>query len=136
MRKVAFIAFISLLAGNAIAADDFDARVAKATKVERSSPEGRDYLLQHFMPEMDKPTTDAMGQCLKGGAIGTTERFIVVADIQADGSFANVAVQPVNARTTCYVEKLSALKAPAPPEKFAGEGMPIVIKASQEYLGE
>ena len=129
MKKLAFA--LALISFSAAASDDFSDREARAKKLERT-PDGLEYLMG-FMQHVDSDTTEIMGHCFRHGEIGTTDSFTVVADIQADGTIANVAVQPTTDGAQCYAEKFGQVKAPSLPAKFQRSGFPIVIHASQTY---
>ena len=134
MLKPAFICALLAVAGTAHASDDFAARVARATKVERSSPVGRDYLMR-FMPETNAAFEDVVGGCFKNGKIGEKEAFTVVFDIDAVGSIINVALsdEAQSEHALCYAKGIGNIKAPPPPKAFADEGFPIVIHMSHTF---
>lgn len=108
-------------------ADDFSTRVSKAKRVERS-PEGLAYLMKMTEAkddEMEQFVFDCFPTGPKGGAPETVE---LIADVQADGSLANVAVQPVHPRSQCYADKHRTLRVLPPPEKWAKGGFPMYIE--------
>nr|WP_295375780.1 hypothetical protein [Pseudoxanthomonas sp.] len=129
MIKSASVLALFLFAGMAHAGDDFDARVARATKIERSSPVGRAYLMR-YMPEAMSTFEKVYGECSSRGTKGTAENFTVVFDIDATGGITNVAVREKeqSAYTKCYVEGITKIKGPPPPESFAKKGFPVVIE--------
>jgi hypothetical protein len=116
------------------AGDDFDVRVARATKVERSSPVGRDYLMR-FMPETNTAFEDVVGDCFNNGRKGDTETFTVVFDVDAAGSITNVAVsgKEPSDNAMCYAKGIANIKGPPPPESFAEKGFPIVMHTSHTF---
>lgn len=134
MIKPACMLTLLLFTGMAYAGDDFDARVARATKVERSSPVGREYLMQEFMPETDEAFEKAHGDCSSQGQKGTTEKFTTVFDIDATGNIINVAVaeKEQSNYSRCYAERITKIKAPPPPESFAKKGFPVVIQGTYQ----
>lgn len=134
MTKPVFALTLLFVAGMAHAGDDFDDRVARATKVERSSPVGREYLMR-FLPETDAALKDVVRGCFKDGAIGETEAFTVVFDVDAAGSITNVAVseQAPSEHALCYAKGIANVKAPPPPESFADKGFPVVIHVSHTF---
>ena len=105
--------------------NDFDARAARATMLERS-PEGRDFL-GRYIPAVQAALTQAIQACFTPGA---KEKFTAVMDVLADGSIGNVAVSPVNARTSCYAGRAAKIKGPSPPDSFAGKGFPMAIQTT------
>ena len=70
MIKAASILALLFFTGMAHAGDDFNVRVARATKIERSSPVGREYLMRfmqtvvgnqkHYRANPDAPIYDAL----------------------------------------------------------------------------
>lgn len=122
------LVFITL---SASASDDFLGRENRAKALERT-PDGLQYLMA-FMQRVEPETTRIMSQCFESGEIGATDTFTLVADIEADGTVANVAVRPTTDRTQCYADKFSRVKAPPLPARFQASGFPIVIHASQTY---
>lgn len=133
MLKPASAAALLLIAGTASAADDFDARVARASKVERSSPIGRDYLMK-FMPATTEAFEKVYGDCSSEGGKPGMKDFTVVFDIDAAGNVTHIAVreQEQDDYTRCYAKGIGSIKAPPPPESFAEKGFPIVIHESHQ----
>lgn len=124
------IAF-ALLASAAAQAEDVDwfpERVAQAERVE-VSPEGREYV-KRFIAEVDRKPEQFMTACFPPSPSMQNDGFTLVADVQADGSLANVEVRPANEKTLCYSRKFSEMKVPVPPEKFHEGGLPIAIETS------
>nr|WP_295383166.1 hypothetical protein [Pseudoxanthomonas sp.] len=131
MLKSAFLLTLLLSTGVAHAGDDFDERVARARKVERSSPAGRDYLMR-YMPETNAAFEKIYSDCSRLGRKGEAEIFTLVFDIDATGSVTHVTVaeKDRNEYTRCYAEGMTRIKGPPPPESFAEKGFPAVIEAT------
>ena len=131
MVKPTFLLTLLLFAGMAHAGDDFDERVTRARKVERSSPAGRDYLMQ-YMPETSAAFEKIYGDCSRLGRRGEAETFTLVFDIDATGRITHVAVaeKDQSEYTRCYAEGMAGIKGPPPPESFAEKGFPAVIDAT------
>jgi len=134
MIKAASILALLFFTGMAHAGDDFNDRVARATKIERSSPVGREYLMR-FMPETSEAREDAVGGCFKSGKKDETETFTVVFDVDATGHITDVALAGTekSEHALCYAQHIANIKAPLPPESFAEEGFPIVIHMSHTF---
>lgn len=134
MRKP--IVFLSLLltAGLAHAGDDFDARVARGHKNERSSPAGREYLMR-FASATDAPFNAAVGVCARKQTPGQRVEFTVVFDVDATGSVTDVEVAEKDRSdyTLCYAEEIAKIKGPPPPESFAKKGVPMVLENTHTF---
>lgn len=131
MIKPAFLLILLLFTGMAHAGDDFDERVARARKAERSSPAGRDYLMR-YMPETNAAFEKIYGDCSRLGRKGGVEAFTLVFDIDAAGSIINVAVaeKDQSEYSRCFAEGMAGIKGPPPPESFAEKGFPAMIEAT------
>ncbi|MGO4549580.1 hypothetical protein AB4059_00530 [Lysobacter sp. 2RAF19] len=126
IKPVPLLALL-LFAGTAHAGDDFGDRIARAEKIERSSPVGRDYLMR-FTPETHSAFEDVVSDCFADGKKGDTESFIVVFDVDVAGNITNVAVSESSDHALCYAKGIARIKAPAPPESFAEKGFPVAIE--------
>jgi len=133
MIKPACMLTLFLFAGTAQAGDDFDARVARAKKVERSSPVGREYLMR-YMPETNATFENIYRDCRQHGIKGKKEIFTVVFDVDAEGRITNIAIaeKDRDEYAQCYAKGLAQIKGPPPPASFAEKGFPVVIQASHD----
>ena len=112
--------------GTASPADLFESRVMRAEALERTAA-GRDYF-ERIKTQTPRFMDAALTACQSALKPGIPMKFTAVMDAQASGRVANVAVQPVNAWTTCIAKQAgSTWKLPSPPEGGGEAGYPMVI---------
>ena len=110
--------------GTASPSEMFDARVARAEAFERA-PSGRLYS-ERIKSASKSLMEQTLGACQSAMKPGTTPELSAVMDVQPDGRFANVAVRPVNAWTSCFAKRFETTwKLPPPPEGSATSGYPM-----------
>lgn len=121
MRKV-----LAARKGTASPADLFASRVIRAEALERS-PAGRAFF-ERIKSQSPRFMSDALTACQAAQKPGIPLKFTAVMDAQANGRVANVAMQPVNAWTSCIAKQGGAgWKLPAPPEGGGDAGYPMVF---------
>jgi hypothetical protein len=103
----------------------FEGRVASARTIEEE-PVARAYLERHLFPAMRTGLPGARQQCFSAPAASTAD-FTIVADIVADGSLANVAVQPATNTARCFAASFAKLRLPPPPSPYSSR-LPIFIE--------
>jgi tetratricopeptide (TPR) repeat protein len=109
--------------GTASPSDAFDARVLRARALERS-PGGRAYV-QRLVAQPKNILETAFNACQATRKPGVPMEFTAVMSARPDGTLADVAVQPVNAWSSCFAKQLDAHKVPAPPQGAWGADYPL-----------
>lgn len=113
--------------GTASPADLFEARVARGLALEHTET-GRAYMTRSA-PVFSRQLGETLGACKPGGARDAT-RFTAVLDLQANGTPANILMQPVDALTSCIAKHMQAhWKLPSPPDGYAS-GYPMTVDVS------
>lgn len=113
--------------GTASPADAFAARAIRAEALERTAA-GRGYFEQ-LKTKAPRFMNGALIACQPAQKPGIPLKFTLVMDVQADGRAASVAVQPVNAWTSCIAKQGAAtFKLPPPPQVAGKAGYPMVIQ--------
>ena len=125
-----FIAILFLIAAQqASATDTFSERISKARKAERS-PVAQPTLVE-FMNETRYSSQNAMGKCFTGGE---PPSYTLVADLLADGTIANVEIQPLTPVLECYQREFQKITFKAPiPDQYREDGLPIFIKTTWRH---
>lgn len=124
MRSV-LVAFLVLASASVWAADSFEQRAEIAKRLE-DTEQGQAYE-KVLVGATGNYVANAMDQCFPQGLKADTDRFVVVADLQASRTLTRVELRPHTKMAQCFVEKF--VKAPFPDlPSYAGlNGLPIVF---------
>jgi hypothetical protein len=124
MRSL-LVVFLALTSLNVFAVDSFDQRAEIAKKLE-DTEQGQAYE-KVLMGATGDYVAEAMHQCFPKDMKADTNRFVIVADLQANHSLTRIELRPQTKMTRCFAEKF--VKAPFPdPPSYAGiGGLPIVF---------
>lgn len=119
---------ILLVAGTANAADDFDARVARANAAVATRA-GHAYDLA-LVPAVHAATLP----CVPRGKAKSSRAdvFTAVARVAADGRVLDVAVRPQTPLSRCFAKQLAARRLQPPPAS-GRDGHPIVIAMRESF---
>ena len=120
MNKV--IPILIFVSTSAVAAT-FDERIEKANAAFETEPgETYEKKLRPFIPEIIK-------KCANAGSGASPGKFILVADVSADGKIFNPAVMPETKASLCFSREFSVRILPAPPNSLISEGFaPLVVE--------
>ncbi len=121
--KVAAFLFLSTVLVPAGAQESFDAHVARAKKAMGSGPDGLE-VATAFMQQNLSQIQAINRKCFEKRE--NAVNYVLVLDIQADGSLSGVDITPRNARTSCIATEVAGLHATAKiPAEFAATGFPF-----------
>ena len=103
----------------------FEERAARAEALE-NTPTGLAYL-NEFINEHGERLNGFVGECYANSSL-QRETFKLVADINPDGKFENVVVQPDDAPMRCYAQKIGQLKVGASrPLGYSDKSFPVFL---------
>ena len=125
--KQSLVAFMLLLAAcsQQRPAESFKDRAARAEALE-NTPAGLAYI-NGFIKEHGERLNSFVGECYANSSL-QKETFELVADINPQGKFENVVVQPDAAPMRCYAEKVGQLRVNASrPPGYSDQAFPVFM---------